>query len=164
MTRTTIADEYTRDMLTGYVDAAMWSESLGDEVAAYIGGNAMPDTSLSAVFDLGDIAEETLAKMRADVEDFFRANRAALLKWYADPSYAGHDFWLTRNGHGTGFWSRGHVGAVMGAEYRKAQNIDVAEQRRRVARNAALTRLSEASKSYGETSLYVGDDDRIHLI
>lgn len=24
-----------------------------------------------------------------------------------DPEQAGHDFWLTRNGHGAGFWDRG---------------------------------------------------------
>tara|TARA_R110002012_G_scaffold295739_1_gene492457 strand:+ start:107 stop:430 length:324 start_codon:yes stop_codon:yes gene_type:complete len=32
------------------------------------------------------------------------------VKAYLDPSLyeqAGHDFWLTRNGHGSGFWDRG---------------------------------------------------------
>lgn len=28
-----------------------------------------------------------------------------------DPTQCGHDFWLTRNGHGAGFWDRG-LGAV----------------------------------------------------
>jgi hypothetical protein len=52
-------------------------------------------------------------------------------------SSAGHDFWLTRAGHGAGFWDgdwdKG-VGEI----------------------------LTRASKSFGEVDLYVGDDGRIH--
>lgn len=46
------------------------------------------------------------------------------------------DFWLTRNGHGVGFWDR-DVGAVG-------------------------DRLTKACKKFGETYLYVGDDGKIH--
>jgi hypothetical protein len=51
---------------------------------------------------------------------------------------AGHDFWLTRNGHGAGFWD---------GDWPE----DVGE------------RLTAASKTFGECFLYVGDDGRIHL-
>lgn len=52
-------------------------------------------------------------------------------------SNAGHDFWLTRNGHGAGFWDRdlGDVG----------------------------DKLSEASKAAGEVDLYVGDDGKVYV-
>ncbi len=49
---------------------------------------------------------------------------------------AGHDFWLTRNGHGAGFWDRG-LGALG-------------------------ERLSKESKPYGSCDLYVGDDGQIY--
>lgn len=49
----------------------------------------------------------------------------------------GHDFWLTRNGHGTGFWDRG-LGNVGDA-------------------------LTEVAESFCEVSLIVGDDSLLHL-
>ena len=51
--------------------------------------------------------------------------------------YAGHDFWLTRNGHGAGFWDRG-----LGEAGKK---------------------LTDAAHAFGECNLYLGDDDVIHL-
>lgn len=49
---------------------------------------------------------------------------------------AGHDFWLTRNGHGSGFWDGGWP-------------------------EPAATRLTDAAHAYGEFNLYVGDDGMI---
>lgn len=51
--------------------------------------------------------------------------------------YAAHDFWLTRNAHGAGFWDG-----------------DWEEP--------AATLLTEAARSFGECDLYVGDDGLIH--
>ena len=45
------------------------------------------------------------AAILADCAAFQVANAANLDE--ADDSQAGHDFWLTRQGHGTGFWDRG---------------------------------------------------------
>lgn len=53
-------------------------------------------------YGIEDIDEKTLAAMAADCADFQEYN-AALLADY-DLGTAGHDFWLTRNGHGAGFW------------------------------------------------------------
>lgn len=64
----------------------------------------------------GDLAPETLDKIRADCDAFERANAATLEQAYEQggeyaPDYdaeaAGRDFWYTRNGHGVGFWDRG---------------------------------------------------------
>ena len=52
---------------------------------------------------------------------------------------AGHDFWLTRNGHGPGFWDRPEI---YGEE--KAQE------------------LSALAETFGVVDLYVGDDGRIY--
>ena len=56
-----------------------------------------------------------------------------------DENYAqlGHDLWLTRNGHGAGFWDRG-LGALG-------------------------DRLTKASEAYGSCDVYVGDDGKLHL-
>jgi hypothetical protein len=53
---------------------------------------------------------------------------------------AGHDFWLTRNGHGAGFWETG----------------DWTEEAGRI--------LTDASKGFKESHLCIGDDGKIHSI
>ena len=49
---------------------------------------------------------------------------------------AGHDFWLTRNRHGAGFWN-GDWFNVSGS-------------------------LTQLAQTFGEADLYVGDDGRIY--
>jgi hypothetical protein len=121
--------------LRGYVTCALWS-STDDEGEA-----------LDAAYDDTDIAPETLAGMREDCTDFIASNRADLEAYarmrnrqpgtgHSVADCAGHDFWLTRNRHGAGFWDRGL--AALGE------------------------RLSEAAKVYGSVDLYVGDDGKIH--
>ena len=51
-------------------------------------------------------------------------------------SQAGHDFWLTREGHGCGFWD---------GDWPITGDI-----------------LTKASEAYGEMYLYVGDDGKIY--
>lgn len=49
--------------------------------------------------------------MIADCRDFYRANKAQLAAYVEatgrDLASAGHDFFLTREGHGAGFWDHG---------------------------------------------------------
>ena len=99
---------------------------------------------LDAVFSADDIAPETLEKMRADCADFVEGMRADLMEYrtamwchkWSGEERAGYDFWLTRNGHGVGFWDRG---------------LDALGQR-----------LSDAAEVYGSVDLYVGDDGLIY--
>jgi hypothetical protein len=72
--------------------------------------------------------------MRAECRDFIASNAVALVDM--SPTQAGHDFWLTRNGHGAGFWDRG-LGEVG-------------------------RRLTDACKPYGSAYLYVGDNGMIY--
>lgn len=63
------------------------------------------------------VRNESRERIAAECRDFIAANRADLDAYGEnrayDPSqgsvesYAGHDFYLTRVGHGTGFWDRG---------------------------------------------------------
>lgn len=116
-----------------YIVAAMWS-SIDD------GG-----TPLDSAHDTDDLAPETLARMRADCRSFYDANVSHIFCDGAPnandgsgvATMAGHDFWLTRNGHGAGFWDG-----------------DWPEP--------AATILDEASKNFGEFNLYVGGDDMVY--
>lgn len=95
-------DEFTR----AYMVAALWSSNHTDGEHA--------GEPLDSVYSIDDISDEWRAQAIADCRDFQRAKRVDLAKAYElygtaeDPhGYAGHDFWLTRNRHGAGFWDRG---------------------------------------------------------
>lgn len=117
-------DSFTR----AYVVAALWSSTDNSDDS---GGEP-----LDANYGPEDIASETLARMVEDCATFQRTN-AGLLALAGDEEQNGHDFWLTRNGHGAGFWDRDYSGAIGDA-------------------------LTEASDAYGEVDLYIGDDGLIH--
>lgn len=122
-------------MLRAYIDCAL--RSTNDE-SDESGGVPM-DTNYSA----DDITPDCLAKMRADVEKFAKENARDIGRWdgIASPeTQAGHDFWLTRNGHGAGFWE---------SEWTDLPTNPGA-------------RLDAAAKRLGEVSLYVGDDGLIY--
>lgn len=109
-------------VLTAYVECALWSSTDDD------------CEPLDANYTLDDISPDTLAVMRSDCEDFLTTN--AELLGDMDPEQIGHDFWLTRNGHGAGFWDRG-----LGERGDK---------------------LTTMCKPYGSFDLYVGDDGLIY--
>lgn len=107
-------------MVNGYLACALWS-SLDDN-----------DEPLDN--EHRTLHPKTLADMREDCEDFATSNAADLLGM--DPELAGHDFWLTRNHHGAGFWDRG-----------------LGERGER---------LTKAANAYGSVDLYVGDDGQVY--
>jgi hypothetical protein len=86
--------------LNAYITAALWSSM--DNINPETGGDP-----LDRNYDETDIYSGTLSQMAADCRDFQRAN-AELLAQAGDDEQNGHDFWLTRNHHGVGFWDRGY--------------------------------------------------------
>jgi hypothetical protein len=68
------------------------------------------DSDFDNHFDC-ELSPEALAKCNADCCDFVDLLiKERLFKKTLDimtPEQIGHDFWLTRNGHGAGFWDRG---------------------------------------------------------
>jgi hypothetical protein len=114
-------DEFTK----AYVAAALFSSTNPDSDT---------DAALDDDFGPEHIATDTLQQMIADC--------ALFQKYYGhlfenSESDAGHDFWLTRVGHGAGFWDgdwEDEIGKT----------------------------LTEASKSFGNVDLLVGDDGFIH--
>lgn len=67
-----------------------------------------------------NIAEPTLTEMVEDCKDFYEANQSLLAG--CDPSHAGHDFNLTRNRHGAGFWD-GDYPTMIGKQLTEAAHV-----------------------------------------
>jgi hypothetical protein len=118
------------NILLAYVESALWSSTDDD------------DDPMGVACTFQDIAPNTLAAMQEDLDSFLSANsddvslfvEATGLSW----EYVAHDFWLTRNRHGAGFWSRGAG--------------DVGR------------RLTDAAHKYGESFLYAGDDGLLYSV
>lgn len=135
---TTPLEEFQR----GYKTAALWSTSA-----------THPQTGLDVNLDDEDWpwADGEEAKMDAEAKRFFDQHQGKLERYaeqitpLRDPSkgtaydYAGHDFWLTRNGHGAGFWSR---------------DIGVGK---------SLASACGWGTEYPEVDLYLGDDLKIYI-
>jgi len=112
-----VLDKFT----ASYVEAALWASTDND------------GEPLDKHYTIDDIAVPALGHMFDDARIFVHENWD-LVKYH--PSRAGHDFWLTRNRHGAGFWD-GHWG----------EDGD---------------RLTEAALQFAEETLYVGDDGLIY--
>jgi hypothetical protein len=123
------------DFFDSYVGAALWSSNDESDES---GGEPMDSN-----YGPEDIAEETEDKMVADCKKFL--DKAwPILEEAPDEiggepriEMAGYHFWLTRNGHGAGFWD-GRWPKEIGEK------------------------LTKLSKSFGEYNLYVGDDGVIY--
>lgn len=127
--------------LEQYVSTALWSSNADhlDPEGTGAGG------SMEDHFSMEDLAPEALASMREDLTSFIDgADPAAVEFWQAElgAGQIGHDFWLTRNGHGAGFWDR-FGGEQLGAKYGR--------------------HLTDEARPYGSSDLYVGDDGRVYV-
>lgn len=102
--KTTLESIENRDsnfakFVRGYLECALWSSSDGN-------GDAF-----DASHDINDFAEKALDEAIDTCEKFFAVyscELACAVRINAcEYDQQGHDFWLTRNGHGAGFWDRG---------------------------------------------------------
>lgn len=57
--------------------------------------------------DISEVDSLDIARIREDCIDFCAAANAGSLLAGLSPEQVGHDFYLTRCGHGAGFWDRG---------------------------------------------------------
>ena len=111
--------------LQDYIETALWSS---------IDHNT--DEPLDKNYSIDDIDAETLKRCQIDIDAFIE--RAGNLLDDLNDSPIMHDFWLTRNRHGAGFWD---------GDYPK----EIGEK------------LTDLSHSFGEIDFYVGDDGRLYL-
>ena len=105
--------------LTAYIEAALWSTS----------GTDPEGNELESLEDF-EVAPETEDRMRRECARFLETYGHLI-------SEDTRLFWLTRNGHGCGFWDGDWAPGV--------EDL-----------------LTEASKRFGEAYLYVGDDGLVH--
>jgi len=111
-------------MLRQYLETALWSST---------GDNSEP---LDKNHNIEDIAKESIEKASKDCDLFIE--KAGSLLDGLDLEDIGHDFWLTRNHHGAGFWD-GDYDEEIGKK------------------------LTDISHSFGGCDMYVGDDGNIYL-
>jgi hypothetical protein len=94
----TIVDQ----ILDGYLEAALFSsdDDNGDPLDSnYDSGNFSPITVEDAKDDCEKLAELMESATTADNREMLQAALDA-----QSAEQIGHDFWLTRNHHGSGFW------------------------------------------------------------
>ena len=123
-------DDFTR----AYIEAAF---RLSNDERDESGGEPLDKN-----YSMTDLAPSAMDIMQRDAKRFQREQGELLARAYDVPGYdtstAGHDFWLTRNGHGAGFWD-GDLPDEIGQA------------------------LTSAAHAFGEQDLYVGDDGKVYV-
>jgi hypothetical protein len=104
MMNTEWTDSDVDEILNSYLETALWSTPDMDATE----DDDDYDRCLDKNYSITDFDEESAQKSRKDIESFL--DKAKLLTHDAmyelgmEVGRIGHDFWLTRNGHGAGFW------------------------------------------------------------
>jgi len=122
----------------GYLETALWADTDEDDMEK-IG------LSPGGKYDEGDIdisviAPESIANAVEDCDMFLDAvekGGSTELRDRVDCWDGGHDFWLTHQGHGAGFWDGDWGGAG--------------------------DTLTEISGQFGQVCLYVDDDGQVYI-
>ena len=128
MSDASIAGNPTLDAMTdAYLEAAQWTTT-DDQGRPVDSGPAYCEFSLAA--------RQTALEQ---CEDFLEHVDALDIEWRERMSAEqfGHDFWLTRNRHGAGFWDRG-LGSLG-------------------------DRLTDAAHTFGSVDVYVSDDGELEF-
>ncbi len=131
----------------GYIEALFFTESCAslytienwqeDETQEAL-REGQADGCLPSDSGFSDLHPDALEAIKRDCGAFHVNARDLLRQAYKREGYseeqAGHDFWLTRNGHGTGFWDRAPLAFAGLGE-----------------------RLSEKAREFGESHVWFAD-------
>ena len=118
-------------ILDSYLETAVWAD-------------AEEDVETDGL----DFDKESITNARNDVREFYTKTKKITTNILFNRSPGdddnfwrmfGHDFWLTRNEHGAGFWDKPELYGDDG------------------------DRLSDIATSMGGKDLYVGDDGKLHI-
>jgi len=115
-------DKYLQE----YLITALWS-STDDS-----------DRPLDENYDITDIDNQSIQQAKKDMSDF-ETKASALYNLDILDMPIGHDFWLTRNGHGSGFWDGDYPEEI----------------------GESLTKLS---KEFKEVNLTIGDNGKLYFV
>lgn len=127
------ANSHISLFVKSYIETALWSSTDGD-------GIPLDDSKYADA----ELAPETFGRFVKDCESFMvkydeltASLDDSILRSFPPDSHIPHDFWLTRNHHGAGFWD---------GDYPKPFDKI----------------LTDLAQSFGECDLYVGDDGKIY--
>lgn len=114
-------------ILHAYLTCALWSSTQDNE------------KPFDDDFEIEDFAPESVQSAENEINDFLSLLKAENITWeeHLDEGQFGHDFWLTRNRHGVGFWDRG-LGSLG-------------------------EKLTKWAHSYGSSDVYLGDDGKVYF-
>jgi hypothetical protein len=73
-------------ILDNYLECALWTDEKDEKT-------------------ISDVGASTITQAKKDITAFVEKSGKLLDEWSEEE--IGHDFWLTRNHHGAGFWDRG---------------------------------------------------------
>lgn len=142
------------------------SKYLDDAFSAYLETALWASTDEDVNLDDHDIDDGTKAELFEEFKRFFneaialsidptdsdsdRLDLQCCIIYFDGSEYdgyerLGHDFWLTRNGHGAGFWDG-----------------DWDRDEPDIGPMLLGDRLTTLAKNYGECDLYIGDDGKIY--
>lgn len=124
-------------MTMGYIKAALFMTMDED------------DTPLDRHFTTDSVGPQVHTVAKEDCDEFRSENKILVSQALEQPGYSeerlGHDFWMTRNRHGTGFWDRDEL-AVTPAPSEIAKGETLGD---------ALTQMAQQAK---EIDLEIADD------
>jgi len=120
-----------------FVNALLFTET--DESDPETGGDP-----LDVNYDMCDLDDTSLAVLCVQCSEFWKMAGESVRESYhngaaALPALAGHDFVMSRNGHGCGFWD---------GDWTPEETADF---------------LDQCARAFGEIEAYVGDDRAIHV-
>jgi len=125
-TMPTVTNHALDQFSEAYIECAAWTED-------YEQSDCEQDSRGNCGRD--EWSYELIARMEEDCCRFFEANAHRMGDKYES---AGHDFWLTRCRHGSGYWDRPE---------KWGEHADA---------------LTEAAREFGEFYLYHGDDGLVY--
>jgi hypothetical protein len=111
-------------LLTSYLESVFWTETDNNEIP------------LDRNYSHKDVDADTRIRMQTDIDSFFE--KACEIAPEESSEFLMHNFWLTRNRSGAGFWDG------------------------RCASEEIGRKLTELSHTYREVCTYVGDDGKIY--
>ncbi len=115
-----------RDFIAAYKTCLLWS-SVDDD-----------GEPLDKSHDFDSFAPKAIEQIESECADFLSDPRTLELCEKHGIAQSGHDFWLTRNHHGAGFWDRGYP--TVEGEY-----------------------LTARAHAAGSQDPYIGDDGMVYL-
>lgn len=138
------SDDEMRDAFRDYLVCALWT---GLYESAESWDDAQPEPLGKHVSNVDDVPDDARDELRTDWDDFVSSNVRDVDEYMrvtgTDLGQVAHDFHLTRNGHGAGFWDRGAG--------------DVGERLTEAARVYGTAELTGYPGESGTTVIYVSN-------